>query len=374
MTIDERFKRLKELEEELRTTKYNKRTEHAIGLLKAKIARLREEIEKERKKARKKGKGFSIKKTGDATVVLVGFPSVGKSTLLNKLTNAKSKVGAYDFTTLNTIPGTMEYENAKIQIIDIPGLILGASTGSGRGKEVLSAVRVADLIVIVTTPNSNIRELKSIIKELWNVGIRLNKKKPDVRIKKKPFGGISIASTEKLDFDQKTIMDILKEFKIMNADILIREKVTLEEFIDTLQENIVYIPAIFVMNKIDLITRTEFERIKKEFKEQGIDIIGVSAEKGINIEELKNKIFEKLNLVRIYLKEINKKPDFEKPLIIKGDKNKEVTIRSVCERIHKDFIKKFRFARVWGSSKFPGQKVGLDYKVKDKDIVQIHLR
>ena len=150
MTIDERFKRLKELEEELRTTKYNKRTEHAIGLLKAKIARLREEIEKERKKARKKGKGFSIKKTGDATVVLVGFPSVGKSTLLNKLTNAKSKVGAYDFTTLNTIPGTMEYENAKIQIIDIPGLILGASTGSGRGKEVLSAVRVADLIIIIT--------------------------------------------------------------------------------------------------------------------------------------------------------------------------------------------------------------------------------
>ncbi len=364
-----RQEQLKEWEDELRKTKYNKRTEHSIGLLKAKIARLREEIDSEHKKSKRQGKGFSIKKIGDATVVLVGFPSVGKSTLLNKLTNAKSKVGSYDFTTISTIPGMLNYDNALIQIIDIPGLITQASSGSGRGREVLSSVRVADLIIIVITPDST-NQLKTLVNELYNVGIRLNKKKKDIKIKKKPFGGIHIATTVKLSVDKKTLKDILREFKITNCDVLIRSKISIEDFIDAIQENVVYIPAVFVMNKIDKISKRELnERINK-LKEEGYDVLGVSAEKGINLQKLKQIIFEKLSLMRIYLREVNKKTDFNKPIILK----RSATVRDLCNRIHKDFVKKFRFARVWGSSKFPGEKVGLNYLLKDKDIVQIHLR
>ena len=80
--------RIKEFEEELKKTKYNKKTQHHIGLVKAKIARLKEKSE-QKKKGGKKGEGFSVRKSGDATVVLIGFPSVGKSTLLNKITNAE---------------------------------------------------------------------------------------------------------------------------------------------------------------------------------------------------------------------------------------------------------------------------------------------
>ena len=122
---------IKEVEAEIAKTQVNKHTEYHIGKLKAKIARLKDEQEKRRATSGGGGgKGYSVKKSGNATVALVGFPSVGKSTLLNRLTGAESEVGAYDFTTIDVVPGIMEYNSAKIQILDLPGLIRDAS---GRG-------------------------------------------------------------------------------------------------------------------------------------------------------------------------------------------------------------------------------------------------
>ncbi|MEM2121590.1 MAG: GTP-binding protein [Candidatus Woesearchaeota archaeon] len=361
------WEELKALEEELRNTKYNKRTEHAIGLLKAKIARIRKELEKTKQS---EGKfGFSIKKTGDATAVLLGFPSVGKSTLLNKITNANSRVGDYEFTTLNCVPGILEYNNAKIQIIDLPGIIEGASYGAGRGREVLSIIRNSDLIIVVVD-SKRTEQIETILKELREAGIIVNKKKPDIRITKKSYGGISIATTVPLSINKKTIEDVLKELKITNADILIRENVDVEDIIDAVYANRVYIPMIVVINKIDLLSQDEIN--SEQFKEfvNKYDALLISAEKNINLDLLKNKIFEKTNLIRVYLKKQGQKPDLKEPIIIKSGS----TIRELCIKIHSNFVERFRFARVWGSTKFPGQKVGLDYILKDKDIVQLHLK
>ena len=155
-----------------------------------------------------KGQGFNIKKTGDATVVLVGFPSVGKSTLLNEITNAESKVGAYQFTTLDIVPGIMEHKNAKIQIFDIPGIITGASSGKGRGKEILSVARTADLIVVVLD-TLNPQHLDVILKELNNIGIRPNQTPPDVTVNRKKLGGVKVSSTVPLShLDEKAIRSI----------------------------------------------------------------------------------------------------------------------------------------------------------------------
>lgn len=90
------------------------------------------------------GSGFDVSKSGDARIALVGFPSVGKSTFLSKITKTKSEVAAYSFTTLTAIPGVLEYGGAEIQVLDLPGIIEGASEGKGRGRQVISAAKVGD--------------------------------------------------------------------------------------------------------------------------------------------------------------------------------------------------------------------------------------
>src|SRR5215213_12008171 len=105
--------KIKEIQEQIHKTQINKATEFHVGLLKAKIARLKREMEENTHgrvvSTGGASAGFDVRKAGDATVVLIGFPSVGKSTLLNALTNAKSKTGAYSFTTLTAVPGMLDY-------------------------------------------------------------------------------------------------------------------------------------------------------------------------------------------------------------------------------------------------------------------------
>ncbi|MCX6711073.1 MAG: 50S ribosome-binding GTPase, partial [Candidatus Woesearchaeota archaeon] len=210
------IEQIQALEQELSTTKYNKRTEHAIGLLKVKIARLKEQLES-RRAIRKQAQrpSYAVKRNGDATVALIGFPSVGKSTLINKLTNANSKIASYNFTTLNCIPGLMEYKNAKIQILDLPGILEGAADGTGKGKETISVLRNADLILLLADAYAVEAQLPVLRKEIYSARIRLNQKKPDVKIDKKARGGITISSTVKLTKIKKDeIVYALKEFRI----------------------------------------------------------------------------------------------------------------------------------------------------------------
>lgn len=358
--------RLKELEDELRNTPYNKRTQHAVGLLKAKISKLRGLMVT---RASKKGGGYSynVKKSGDSSVVLVGFPSVGKSTLLNALTNAESETGAYAFTTLDVVPGLLEYNHAKIQVLDVPGILMGAAIGKGRGREVLSVVRNSDMVLFLIDVGHP-EHYRVLQKEIYDSGLRVNEQRPDVKIKKKARGGISIGKTLKLStLNNKTITDILREYRLNNADIVIRSDITADQLIDVIESNKHYIPAITVLTKIDMVSDKELEKVRDLIKPD----IMISAEKGTNIEELKELIFQKLNLIRIFCKEVGKSPDLDEPLIMKKDS----TVASVCLKLHKDFKHKFKTAKIWGkSAKFPGQSQGLTHHLIDGDIVEIHLK
>lgn len=365
--IDSSNDRIKEIEKEIAGTKYNKRTQHAVGLLKAKLAALKDKQEQRIQQASGAKDGYQVRRSGDATVILIGYPSTGKSTLLNTLTNANSEVAAYAFTTLTVIPGMMEYNHAKIQVLDVPGIVSGAASGRGRGREVLACMRNADLCLVVIDALQP-QQLPSILKEVYETGIRLNQKKPDVKIRKTSKDGIRVGKTVKLvDLDDKTVADVLKEFKINNADVLIRTSINVDQLIDCIEGNKKFMPLVLVVNKADLLSTERKEELRRLLKPD----LFISAQKKQGTNELKQVIFDKLEFMRIYLKEPGKPADMNVPLIM----FKEGTVRDVCEKVHRDFVSKFKFCRVWGkSAKFGGQKLSLHHVLKDEDVLELHIK
>ena len=365
--------RIKEIEEEMAKTQYNKATQGHFATLKARLSKLRSEIiEIAIRKGAKKGSGFAIKKHGDATAILLGFPSVGKSTLLSAITNKESRIGAYDFTTVDAIPGMLNYDGkyigTKIQIIDLPGIIEDAARGKGRGKQIFSAARNADLILIMLSA-LQINDLDVILDELYKANLRVNKKPRRVIIKEKNRGGIIVTGhTIGLEYTAEDIQNVLREYRIISAEVFINEpNVSLDEIIDTVAKNRIYMPSLIILNKVDLLERKELEKIKGKI---GF-FVPISAEKGWNLEQLKEEIVEKIELMRIYLRRPGQKADYEEPLIIKRGS----TIQEVAERIHRRFLNDFRHASIWGpSAKFPGQKVGLQHVLEDSDVVKIVLK
>lgn len=189
-------------------------TEYHLGLLKAKLAKYRSQLLEPTGKSKEKGEGFDVLKSGDARIALIGFPSVGKSTLLNTVTRTHSESASYEFTTLTCIPGVIEYKGANIQLLDLPGIIEGAAQGKGRGRQVIAVARTADLVIIMLDATKSNVQRELLEKELESVGIRLNKPKPNIYFKEKKSGGISFNSMCTLTkCDEKMVQMILHEYR-----------------------------------------------------------------------------------------------------------------------------------------------------------------
>jgi small GTP-binding protein len=365
MTIEDQ---IKAAEDEIQKTPYNKATQHHIGKLKAKLARLKDEQDTRRLKGGGGGPSYAVKKSGNATAGLVGFPSVGKSTLLNQITDADSAVAAYDFTTLDVIPGLLEHRGAKIQILDMPGLIRGAAKGRGRGKEVLSVARGCDLILLMIDVFET--HVDVLEEELRLAGIRLNERPADVTITKANRGGLKVNPTVKLTkLDEELIADICREWGHLNGTIVVRQDISEDQLIDVLAGNRVYVQSFVVVNKIDLVSSDYVKALQAKLP--GWRLVPISAEKGLGLTRLKDEIYETLRFMRIFLKPQGKDADMADPLIVKAGSD----VGMVCDAIHRDWRKRFRYANVWGSSaQFPGQKVGLDHGLQDSDVLTIVLR
>eukprot|EP01122_Echinamoeba_exundans_P014305 TRINITY_DN6446_c0_g4_i1.p1 TRINITY_DN6446_c0_g4~~TRINITY_DN6446_c0_g4_i1.p1 ORF type:complete len:364 (+),score=70.20 TRINITY_DN6446_c0_g4_i1:1101-2192(+) len=358
--------KIKDIEDEMARTQKNKATEHHFGLMKARLARLRAQLLEPQTKGGK-GEGFEVQKSGDARVCIVGFPSVGKSTMLTKLTETASEISAVEFTTLSCIPGVLRYKGANIQLLDTPGIIEGASQGKGRhGRQVLATVRTADLIVIMLDPTREEAQKRVLERELEAVGVRLNKQPPDVTLKMKATGGVSYTSTLPLtQLDDKMIRLILHEYKIHNVDILFREDISVDQFIDVVEGKRSYIRCLYVYNKIDRLTLEEVEK----FAERDNTVV-ISCEMDLNLEYLVEVIWQYLNLVRVYTKKRGEPPSLHDPLIMRQG----TTIGDVCDAVHRDMREQFKYAHVWGTSaKHIPQRVGLTHLVEDEDCVEVHI-
>ncbi|KAI4520443.1 P-loop containing nucleoside triphosphate hydrolase protein [Schizophyllum commune Tattone D] len=361
--------KIKEIEDEMARTQKNKATSYHLGQLKAKLAKLKRELITPGGGGGGGGGGvgFDVARTGVASVGFVGFPSVGKSTLMSKLTGTHSEVSAIDFTTLTTVPGTVKVHGAPIQILDLPGIIEGAADGRGRGKQVIAVARTCNLIFIVLDVLKPLGDKKIIEAELEGFGIRLNKRPPQILVRRKDKGGIAITNTVPLtNIDHDEIKAVLSEYKISNADVAIREpNATADDLVDVVEGNRVYIPAIYVLNKIDAISIEELDLLYKI-----PNSVPISSGQWMNIDELIDTMWKALDLVRVYTKPRKLPPDYTQPVVLKRGK---CTVEDFCNSIHKEIAKQMKFAIVWGASAkhSRGQKVGLDHVLEDEDVVHI---
>ncbi len=340
------------LEEMLRVGPNHKGTENLRAEIKSKIAKLRVQLEKNRVATKGKGSRLGVKKEGVAQVALVSITNAGKSALLSSITNAKPLVAEYKFTTTRPEVGIMDYKGVQIQLIEIPAIFEDFAY-KGEGPTFFSIIRSVDFVVFLLDNTRNEKaQLDILYKEFEKADIRLNEKRPTLNLKKQGSGGVEFLGKRYFQFDIKDATKMLMDHGYHNAILTAYEPVTLEDLAEILNESAVYLPLLVVHTKAD------------------IHGDGISAETGYNLEKFKQQIFNGLRLIKVYTKTPGKERDLPPVALHEGD-----TIKTIANIIHKDFFKKFKYARIWGpSAKHPGQTVGLEHELQDEDIIEFHVK
>lgn len=300
------------LEEMLAIIPHHKGTDKLIAQLRRRLSQHKEEA-KRRPSTSRQADPFTVKKEGAAQVVLVGLPNCGKSQILASLTNALPLIADYPFSTRLPLPGMMKFENIQIQIVDSPPLMDEfAETG------IFNLIRNAKALMIVLD----------------------------------------------LTEDCSTQIDlILEELNRRRIKILKKDEAPGKEI------GFFYKRAVFVGNKADLPEAQEnCQKLLGQFS-HFYPTICISAKENYNLEELKKEIFLTLDLVRAYTKAPGKPADLDDPVILpKGS-----TVLDFAAQIHKDFIQKLKYARIWGKEKYNGQMVQRDYVLMDGDVIELHI-
>ena len=318
LEADRRFKeaktpeeKLAALEEMLAVIPKHKGTEHLRGDLKRRLAKLKADAEQ----ARKKRGGFSVavEREGAGQVVLVGGPNVGKSALVATLTNAATEIADYPFTTRRPIAGMMPFVNVQIQLVDLP-----AVSPAYMEPWVPSLVRVADLVLLVADLAS-----PAVLEDVEYVLDLLTRSKVKL-----------VGPGEALGMDPSWA--VKRALLLGNKS----ETPSAEESWEVLQASYPGLPGLLV-----------------------------SAKAGLGLEALRRAIYDGLAIVRVYSKPPGKEPSMQAPVVLPRGS----TILDMAESIHKDFARHLQYARVWGSTRFSGQRVQQDYVLQEGDVIELHL-
>jgi len=362
--------KIKALEEFLSAVPKHKGTENLREWATKRLAELREELEERKKKSARKGPSFLVEKEGAAQVVLVGLPNSGKSLLVQRLTGAKTRVSDIPFSTTFPQVGMLKYEDIYFQLVDTPPILPGRGPFNNR---VMGLCRNADLIMIILDATRDVvKDYLEIRGELESAGILLSKAKGRVEIERYKTGKVGVKVTMMGELVDATIEDVKKllaSYNIHNAHVRVIGRVTLDDVEHAIFGNVQYKPSILLVNKIDAGGERAVEYLRKNTDVEG-SMLGVSALTGLGLGKLGELIFKELEIIRVYTKSPTSGVS-DKPLILR----RGATVLDVAKRIHKDFVENFHYARVWGpSSKYPGERVGLDHILMDKDIVEIHLK
>jgi len=366
------LEKIADIEKEVAHTQKNKATTTHLGSLKAKLCALRREL-LEPKAGGGKQPGFEVQRYGDSRVALIGFPSVGKSSLLAALTGVESEVAAYEFTTLTCIPGVIHHNDCKIQLLDLPGIIMGAAQGKGRGRQVIATARSSDMIIMVLDATKDDQQRMFLTKELEDVGMRLNQHHPKLSIVRTKMGGMKFNATVPLThLSREVCHSILQQYKIYNVDIRCDEDATIDDFIDVLEETgsapRKYVKCLYVYNKVDMLSIAQVDELARQ-----PNAVVISCHKKLNLDGLVDRVWQGLDLRRVYTKKKGMFPDFNDPMVItpqRGDKT--CTVGNAVGMLHKSLLDEFKSALIWGASvRNSPQVCGLKHEFFDEDVMQI---
>ncbi len=338
----------------------HKAAEKLNAELNRKIAQLRLEIEKEKTQASKRGGGpsLSVKKEGIGQLAILGLPNAGKSTFFNAMTGLQTPVADYEFTTTKPEVGMIDFKGTKIQLVDLPAIIEGSSAGKVNGKEILSVARNADALILILNVGTQEEDYRTLSTELSNAGIILNRKKPQISIVQTTFPGISITGKEFLKIPQEQFVEFLKTRGMHNAQVILRENTTLETAIEALDGTLVYKRTILIYTKGKPTRRVE----------AGEGAIHIAWElENPRPAEMTTRFFEILEKVFIF----TKKPGQDAATTALVAPNGS-TIMDIAMLVHKDIAQTLKYAKVWGGTRFDGQRVAKDYEVKNEDIVEFY--
>jgi len=368
------LERIADIEKEIGQTQKNKATSTHLGALRAKLCALRRELMEPSKAGGGKQPGFEVQRYGDSRVALIGFPSVGKSSLLQALTGVESEVAAYEFTTLTCIPGVILHNDCKIQLLDLPGIIMGAAQGRGRGRQVISCARSSDMVIMVLDATKDDQQKMFLTKELEDVGMRLNKVRPKISFTRTKTGGLKFNATVPLtELSRDMVYTILQQYKCYNADVVVHEDASIDDFIDCVEEDGTaprkYVKCLFVYNKIDMLSVSEVDALAREPPSVVISVKGK-----LNLDGLVDRIWDGLDLRRVYTKKKGMFPDFADPMVLTPQRGTgQTNVENAVGMLHKSLLDEFKFAQVWGASvKGNGPQVcGLKHQVCDEDVMQI---
>lgn len=363
--------KLRALQEFLSAVPKHKGTENLVQWARRRMAELREEIEEQRRR-RRGGVSFFVEKEGAAQLVLVGLPNSGKSSLLARLTNAKTEIADYPYTTRRPVPGMLTYQDIRFQLVDAPPLMPGG--GGGFASRVLGLARNADaLIIVVSLESDPLWEFEAIRRELEESNIVIRRPRGRVVIERMRggHGGVRVVAGGKmLDYTVEDVRKLLEGYRIYSAVVKIYGETTLDDVEKAIFENVSYKPAVVIANKSDLPGAVEKVVELRKVVPPEVPLIPASAKTGAGLDDLGEALFKILGIVRIYTKQPNGEVA-DRPLILR----RGATVMDVARAVHSRLAKNFSYAKIWGpSAKYPGERVGADHVVMDRDVVEIHTR
>jgi uncharacterized protein len=300
------------LEEMISIVPHHKGTDHLRADLNKRLAKMRDAA-KNQKGASRQESVFSVDREGAGRVILVGPPNVGKSALVAALTHATPQISEAPFTTWTPAPGMMMVDDVQIQLVDTPPL-----NRDHVEAELFNLLRTADLILLVVDLQANPEE--------------------------------QLADS----------LAILAEHQIAPCGTEAED--------DGLPRKI-FLPLQVVVNKNDSDDFNEDFQIFSELLEGNWPMLTLSATTGHNLESLPRTVYERLEIIRIYSKPPNKPPDMGNPFVLKRGE----TVEEFAGKVHQDFRKNLKTARIWGTDVYDGQQVGRDHVLHDGDVVEMHI-